>query len=137
LVESPAAATRRAGLVKTARLQQAFAALGKPVILLSVTVPWPQGSGLAEGLATPPFLPLYRLPSYSPDLNGLARFWSVLWRRATLDRLFGSMVEWRAASLRNCRRDKGSLVPSHIDRSRYFSSTARETASKYERQRIV
>jgi hypothetical protein len=109
LVESPAAAKRRRGPAKTARLQHAFAthlrdlaraypaALGKPVILTIDNAPWHQGAGSAEVLAAHPHLQLYRLPSYSPHLNLIERFWRVLRRRATHNRLFETMAELRIA----------------------------------------
>jgi transposase len=40
---------------------------------------------------------LYRLPSYSPQLNLIERFWRVLRRRATHNRLFLTMAELRTA----------------------------------------
>lgn len=100
LLESPAGVPRRAGHSKTAQLQQAFAAhlrdiaraypatLGKPVILTIDNAPWHRGAGMTEVLATHPHLQLYRLPSYSPQLNLVERFWRVLRRRATHNRLF-------------------------------------------------
>ena len=50
--------------------------------------------------ATYPHLQLYRLPSYSPQLNVIERFWRVLRRRATHNRLFARMAVLRA-TLRN------------------------------------
>jgi len=109
LLESPAAAKRRTGQSKTARLQQAFAAhlrdiaraypaaLGKPVILTIDNAPWHQTAGIAEVLAAHPQLQLYRLPSYSPQLNLVERLWRVLRRRATHNRLFLTMAELRRA----------------------------------------
>jgi hypothetical protein len=43
---------------------------------------------------------VYRLPSYSPQLNVIERFWRVRRRRATHNRLFVSMTVLRA-TLRN------------------------------------
>ena len=109
LLESPAKAKRHTGDSKTARLQHAFAAhlrdiaraypatLGKPVIITIDNAPWHQGAGIAEVLATHPQLQLYRLPSYSPQLNLIERFWRVLRRRATHNRLFMTMAELRTA----------------------------------------
>ena len=48
-------------------------------------------------LAAHPSLQLYRLPSYSPHLNLMERFWRVLRRRATHNRLFATMAELRTA----------------------------------------
>jgi hypothetical protein len=109
LVESAATAKRRTGLSKTARLQQAFAGhlqdlvraypatLGKPVVMTIDNAPWHRGGGIGEVLAAHPHLHLYRLPSYSPQLNYIERLWRVLRRRATHNRLFASMPELRTA----------------------------------------
>ena len=109
LMESPAERKRRAGCSKTARLEQAFAAhlrdlaraypatLGKPVIITIDNAPWHQGAGSAQVLAAYPHLQVYRLPSYSPPLNLIERFWRVLRRRATHNRLFATMAELRTA----------------------------------------
>jgi transposase len=108
-VESAATAKRRTGLSKTARLQQAFArhlrdlvraypaTLGKPVVMTIDNAPWHRGGKIAEVLAAHPHLHLYRLPSYSPQLNVIERLWRVLRRRATHNRLFASMRELRTA----------------------------------------
>lgn len=109
LLESPAAAKRRTGQSKTARLPQAFATplrdiarassptLGKPVVITIANAPWPQAPGIAEVLVPHPHLQLYRFPSYSPQLHLVERLWRVLRRRATPNRLFLSMAEWRIA----------------------------------------
>jgi hypothetical protein len=109
LVESPAKAKRQTRLSKTVRLQQAFAAhlqdlaraypatLGKPVFITIDNAPWHQAAGIREVLAAHPHLQLYRLPSYSPQLNLIERLWRVLRRRATHNRLFESMRELRTA----------------------------------------
>jgi transposase len=54
-------------------------------------------------LADNPHLELYRLPSYSPKLNPIERFWKLLRRRATHNRLFETLVELKA-SVRNSLR---------------------------------
>jgi predicted DNA-binding ribbon-helix-helix protein len=109
LLESPASAKRRTGLSKTARLQQAFAAhlrdiaraypatLGQPVVITIDNAPWHQGAELASVLTSHRHLQLYRLPSYSPQLNLIERLWRVLRRRATHNRLFLTMAELRTA----------------------------------------
>ena len=109
LLESPSKATARRGRSKTARRQQAFLAhlhdiaraypttLGKPVILTIDNAPWHQATGLAQVLAAYPQLQLYRLPSYSPQLNLIERLWRGLRRRATHNRLFTTMMELRTA----------------------------------------
>jgi transposase len=108
-VESAAPANRRTGLSKTARWQPAWAAplrdlaraspatLGKPVFVTIANAPWQRGGGSAEVLAAPPPLPRYRLPSYSPQLHVIERWWRVWRRRATHNRLFASMPELRTA----------------------------------------
>lgn len=115
LLESPKDAKRRTGKSKTARLQQAFAAhlrdiartypatLNKPVIITIDNAPWHRGKLIEQALAEHPHLQLYRLPSYSPQLNVIERLWKVLRRRATHNRLFASMAELRTA-LRNSFR---------------------------------
>ena len=109
LLESPAHATRRTGLSKTARLQQAFAAhvgdlartypgsLRQPVFITIDNAPWHRGAEIMQVLADHPHLHLYRLPSYSPHLNVIERLWRVLRRRATHNRLFLTMAELRHA----------------------------------------
>lgn len=109
LGESPAKAKPRTGLSKTARLQRAFAthlrdiartypaSLHKPVILTIDNAPWHRSAGIADVLATHQHLRLYRLPSYSPQLNLIERLWRVLRRRATHNRLFLTMAELRTA----------------------------------------
>ncbi|HXG21041.1 MAG TPA: IS630 family transposase [Methylomirabilota bacterium] len=109
LLNSPAKAAARTGHSKTARLQQAFlahlrdiaraypATLGKPVILSIDNAPWHQAQDLASVLAAHPQLQLYRLPSYSPQLNLIERLWRVLRRRATHNRLFATMAALRTA----------------------------------------
>ena len=109
LLESPTMAKQRTGYSKTARLQQAFAAhlrdiaraypttLGKPVVITIDNAPWHQGAEITEVLSLHPHLHLYRLPSYSPQLNLVERFWRVLRRRATHNRLFESMAALKTA----------------------------------------
>ena len=70
------------------------------VVLLIATAPWPRGVGVEQVLAAHPPLHVYRLPRYRPQLNGIERFWRVLRRRATHNRLFASMAVLRT-TLRN------------------------------------
>ncbi|HEX8906926.1 MAG TPA: transposase [Longimicrobiaceae bacterium] len=122
-LECPAAESRKArehkpgrvGLSKTRRLQEAFAAhlrdVGKAypphshprVVLVIDNAPWHRGGPVAAALADNPHLQLYRLPSYSPRLAVIERFWKVLRRRATHNRLFDSLRDLKA-SLRNSLR---------------------------------
>jgi transposase len=47
-----------------------------------------------------PNLELYRLPSYSPQLNVIERLWTLLRRRATHNRLFEALPAALRDSLR-------------------------------------
>jgi transposase len=123
-LECPAADARRAregkpgraGLSKTRRLQQAFAAhlrdvakayppgrRHRRVVLVIDNAPWHRGGPVAAALADCPHLELYRLPSYSPRLAVIERLWKVLRRRATHNRLFDTLKDLKA-SLRNSLR---------------------------------
>ena len=100
LVESPAKAKQTTGKSKTRRLQEAFAAhlrhiariypadQHKRVVLIIDNAPWHRGGPIDEALAEHTHLEFYRLPSYSPHLNVIERFWKLLRRRATHNRLF-------------------------------------------------
>src|SRR5262245_28371055 len=102
-LESPADAKRKTGRSKTRRLQEAFAAHLRHVarlypakehsrvVLLIDNAPWHRGQAIDEALADHPHLEFYRLPSYSPQLNVIERFWRLLRRRATHNRLFDTM----------------------------------------------
>jgi transposase len=103
---------RRTGESKTRRLQRAFAehlrqiaarypAQKHPrVVLIIDNAPWHAGEPVATALAEHPHLELKRLPSYSPQLNVIERFWKVLRRRATHNRLFDTIADLRR-SIRN------------------------------------
>jgi transposase len=107
--ESPAGATRRTGQGKTRRLQAAFAAhlrhIGRlypqeeypRVVLIIDNAPWHAGVLVAQALADHPHLECYRLPSYSPQMNIIERFWKLLRRRATHNRLFDTLAALRRA----------------------------------------
>lgn len=94
LVDSPKDATRRTGKSKTRRLQEAFgmhlrhvgrmypAATNPRVVVLIDNAPWHAGAPVREALADNPHLELKRLPSYSPQLNPIERFWKLLLRRS-------------------------------------------------------
>ena len=58
------------------------------VVLIIDNAPWHRGRPIDEALAECPHLEFYRLPSYSPHLNVIERFWKRLRRRATHNRLF-------------------------------------------------
>jgi transposase len=102
LVESPARAKQATGQSQTRRMQGAFAAHLRPVariypaerykrvVLIIDNAPWHRGGPINEVLADCPHLEFYRLPSYSPHLNVIERFWRLLRRRASHNRLFES-----------------------------------------------
>jgi transposase len=104
-LESPARAKAKTGKTKTRRLQEAFAAhlrhvarlypAGRHgrVVLIIDNAPWHRGQPIDEALAEYPHLEFYRLPSYSPQLNVIERFWKLLRRRATHNRLFDSLAD--------------------------------------------
>ena len=107
LVESPKDAKAKTGKSKTRRLQEAFAAhlrhVGRQypaastprVVILIDNAPWHAGERMQAALAENPHLELKRLPSYSPQLNPIERFWKLLRRRATHNRLFDTLADLR------------------------------------------
>jgi transposase len=111
-LESPKNAKKQTGKSKTRRLQEAFAQhlrhIGrlyprdqyKQVVLLIDNAPWHAGKPVNEALAENPHLVFKRLPSYSPQLNPIERFWKMLRRRATHNRLFDSLADLKG-SIRN------------------------------------
>jgi hypothetical protein len=112
LLEPPARSKAKTGQSKQQRLQVAFAAhlpdvaraypaRESPEVVITIdTAPWHRGALIEQVLAAHPHLRLKRLPSYSPQLNVSERFWRVLRRRATHNRLCASMAVLRA-TLRN------------------------------------
>jgi len=104
-LESPKDARKKTGKSKTRRMQEAFADhlrhVGrvypqdrhKEVVLLLDNAPWHRGGPINEALAENPHLKFKRLPSYSPQLNPIERFWKKLRRRATHNRLFDTLAE--------------------------------------------
>jgi hypothetical protein len=113
--ESLRAANRKSGESKNRRMQRAFAAhlqhvaavypagRFKRVVLTIDNAPWHRGALIDEALKENPQLELYRLPSYSPRLNLIERFWRKLRRRATHNRLFDTITDLKA-SVRNSLR---------------------------------
>ena len=107
LLDSPKDAKARTGKSKTRRLQEAFAAhlrhvarmypagTNRRVVLLIDNAPWHAGEVVRTALADNPHLELKRLPSYSPQLNPIERFWKLLRRRATHNRLFDTLADLR------------------------------------------
>ena len=65
----------------------------KRVVVIIDNAPWHRGQPIDEALAENPHLEFYRLPSYSPQLNVIERFWKLLRRRATHNRLFESLTD--------------------------------------------
>lgn len=104
-VESRTGLYRATGESKTRRLQRAFAQhlrrLGQRyprdkyprVVVLIDNAPWHGGEPVQKTLADNPHLELKRLPSYSPQLNVIERFWKLLRRRATHNRLFDTLAD--------------------------------------------
>jgi hypothetical protein len=102
-LESPAGAKQATGKSKTRRMQEAFAAHlrhvarlypaaeHERVVLILDNAPWHRGGPIDEALADYPHPEFYRLPSYSPQLNVIERFWKILRRRATHNRLFDTL----------------------------------------------
>jgi transposase len=107
LVDSPKDAKKTTGKGKTRRMQAAFAAHlrhvgrlypaaeNRRVVLLIDNAPWHRGKPIDEALRDNPHLEFKRLPSYSPQLNPIERFWKVLRRRATHNRLFDTLADLR------------------------------------------
>lgn len=112
LLAQPAHSKAKTGRSKQPRLQAAFvvhlrdiaraypASVSTEVVITIDHAPWHRGAGVDEVLAAYPHLRLYRLPSYRPQLHVIERFWRVLRRRATHNRLFASMAVLRT-TLRN------------------------------------
>ncbi len=108
-LESPHDAKRKTGRSKTRRLQEAFAAhlrhVGRVypweryprVVLVIDNAPWHRGRLIDEALRDNPHLEFKRLPSYSPRLNPIERFWKKLRRRATHNRLFDTLADLKAS----------------------------------------
>jgi transposase len=140
-LESPARAKAKTGKSKTRRMQEAFASHlrhiarlypageHKRVVLILDNAPWHRGGPIDEALGDHPHLEFYRLPSYSPQLNVIERFWKLLRRRATHNRLFDSLADLKRslrASLCYYQTMRGR-VRSLIDGC--YTGTAKRTAS--------
>ena len=133
-LESPKNAKKTTGKSKTRRMQAAFAAhlrhVGRVyprgnhprVVLLIDNAPWHGGAPVEAALRDNPHLEFYRLPSYSPHLNPIERFWKALRRRATHNRLFDRLADLKTsvrASLRYfqaMRHKVKSLIAGHKNR---------------------
>ena len=112
LLEPPARSQAKTGQSKPQRLQVTFAdhlgdiartypASRYPEVILTIdNASWHGGALIRQVVAAHPHLHVKRLPSYSPQLHVIERFWRVLRRRATHHRLFTRMAALRA-TLRN------------------------------------
>ena len=109
-LENRQADNRRArkckGISKARRMQQMFARHledvvaaypGQRIAMVVDNAPWHRGKAINDVLALHPLLQLYRLPSYSPQLNVIERFWKLLRRRATHNRLFDELADLKKA----------------------------------------
>lgn len=61
--------------------------------MLIDNAPWHRGKPIDAALAENPHLKFKRWPSYSPQLNPIERFWKVLRRRATHNRLVDALAD--------------------------------------------
>ena len=67
------------------------------MVLTLDNAPWHRGTLIEEAMRENPHLEFYRLPSYSPNLNPIERFWKKLRRRATHNRLFDAIKDMKAS----------------------------------------
>jgi hypothetical protein len=67
------------------------------VVLVIDHAPWHQGALITTGLNGMPHLERSRLPRYSPQLQVMERFWKILRRRATHNRLLGTVAALKRA----------------------------------------
>jgi len=67
------------------------------VVLVIDNAPWHRGALITAVLTALPHLELYRLPSYSPQLQVIERLWKVLRQRATHNRLFPTNAHLKQA----------------------------------------
>jgi transposase len=108
-LECPKDAKKKTGKSKNRRMQEMFAQhlrhVGRvyrkdehgEVVLLIDNAPWHRGKLVDEALADNPHLRLKRLPSYSPHLNPIERFWKKLRRRASHNRLFDTLADLKGS----------------------------------------
>jgi len=108
-LESLRAVNRKTKQSKTRRMQGAFAdhlrhvgrmyprGRFRRVVLLIDNAPWHRGTPINEAMRENPHLEFKRLPSYSPQLNPIERFWKVLRRRATHNRLFDAISDLKTS----------------------------------------
>jgi hypothetical protein len=95
------------------------------VVVVIDNASWHKGAAITAVLTEYPQLELYPLPSYSPQLQVIERFWKVLRRRATHNRLFPTMTQLKQAL-------RSSLSYYHTLKQRVLSviqSTRKRTKS--------
>jgi hypothetical protein len=109
LLEQPARSIATTGHSKQQRLQMAFVAHLRdiaraypasafPEVIITIdNAPWHRGTGVEEVLAAHPHLRLYRLPSYSPQLNIPTVSLDVISLVASSCRYYRGQIEPRAA----------------------------------------
>ncbi len=114
-LESLQADNRKSADSKTRRMQRAFADhlrhVGtmypkdrfQRVVLTIDNAPWHRGPLIDTAMKENLHLEFYRMPSYSPQLNVIERFWKKLRRRATHNRLFDTIADLKS-SVRNSLR---------------------------------
>jgi transposase len=79
------------------------AAKHKRVVLLIDNAPWHAGEPVQRAVAENPHLELKRLPAYSLPLNVIERFWKLLRRRTTHNRLFDSLADLKGSIRKSLR----------------------------------
>jgi len=124
-LESLQKANRKSTDSKTRRMQRAFAdhlrhvgrvypkEENQRVVLTIDNAPWHRGPLIEAALRENPHLEFYRMPSYSPQLNVIERFWKKLRRRATHNRLFDTIADLKESvrnSLRYFQTVRGKLL---------------------------
>lgn len=102
-------AKAKTGLSKARRMQAAFASrlrhVGRMdprethtrVVILIDHAPWHRGKVIDAAVSDHPRLEFKRLPSDSPQLNPIERFWKKLRRRATHNRLFDTLADLKTS----------------------------------------
>jgi transposase len=133
LLEQPARSKAQPGQRQQQRLQAAFAvhlrdiaraypASQYPAVVITMdNAPWHRGTLIEQVLTAHPQLRWKRWPSYSPQLHVIERFWRVLRRRATHNRLFTSL-----GALRTTLRDNLSYFQTMRQKVRSLIESPRK-----------